>query len=188
MKRLAMLLAALALHLGVGQANTHAETDRLTIKDSTGAVVINQNVNEFFLQLQVGSFPNTFKAGTVFFTETQGGGTLTTLDDPPVDVTARKASDALSINGSNLTGLFNVFFASDGIAAADAKMVPIFANINTTDEVNGKMDVSAFFGFAAGSIVLTSPGAVPEPSSWILLGLGIVGVLCYHRRRIAGSI
>lgn len=163
--------------------------DSLKITDANGNVVVNFSATDestqFFSALQVGSFPpNTFKAGTLFFTEPKGetDSILTTLDNPPVDVTSKNASDALSINGSLLTGKFNVFFISDGASAAQAMMFPIFATQSTTDEVAGNMDVSATFGFPAGSIIVTSD--VPEPPTWALMLIGVSGVaLALYRRK-----
>src|SRR5436853_617943 len=107
------VIPAAALLLGISNISpsSAAVLDSLKITDGTGAVVVNfsatDETSQFFSALQVGVIPNinNFKAGTLFFTEPAGetDSILTTLDTPPVDVTSKKASDALSINGSLLT-------------------------------------------------------------------------------------
>jgi len=165
-----------------------AVLDSLKITDAQGNVVVNfsaeAETSQFFSALQVGVFPANFKPGTLFFTEPKGesDSILTTLDDPPVDVSGKNASDALSLNGSVLTGKFNVFFISDGASADQAKMFPIFATQNTVTEVAGNMDVSATFGFAAGSIIVTSD-VIPQPTTWALMVIGL-GVIALARCRL----
>jgi hypothetical protein len=170
------------------QATAATESDTLKVKDDTGALVVNFSTNEggaeFFSGNQIGVTPANFKAGTLFFTGSgePNDSILTTLDNPAVDVSSKKYSDAISLNASALTGKFNVFFISDQATAANAANFPIFANQNTTPEVAGNMDVSAFFGFAAGSIVVTSDADAPEPGTLLLSIVGLVGVIGYGRR------
>jgi hypothetical protein len=188
-RKLALLLGVALASVGIATQSRAQESDTLKVKDATGALVVNfssaENGVEFFSGLQIGVSPANFVAGTVFFTGSgePNDSILTTLDTPPVDVSSKKYSDALSINGSLQTGRFNVFFISDGASAANAAAFPIFATQNSTAEVAGNMDVSAFFGFAAGSIIVTSDADVPEPCTILLAAAGITGLLQFSRRR-----
>jgi hypothetical protein len=172
--------------------------DALKITDGTGKVVVDFSktddaaASQFFSATQVGAIPNinNFKPGTLFLTEPAGAepageqnSILTTLGDPPVDVRANKYSDALSINGSLLTGKFNVFFISDGASAEQAKSFPVFDNQTKIVEKTGPQDVSAAFGFPAGSIMVTSDvPPIPEPSTWLLFAFGLVVLVALGRR------
>jgi len=65
---------------------------------------------------------------------------------------------------------------SDGAAKSDLDNFPIFATTMNVDETGKPQDVSAFFGLAKGSIVITSD--VPELATWamMLLGFGLVAL------------
>jgi hypothetical protein len=166
------------------------ESDTLKVKDGTNALVVNfstlEGGAEFFSGLQVGVTPANFKPGTLFFTgaDEPNDSILTSLDNPAVDVSSKKYSDALSMSASQLTGKFNVFFISDGATAANAATFPIFATQSTTPEVAGNMDVSAFFGFAAGSVIVTSDAdPAPEPGTLLLSVVGVLGLIGYGSHR-----
>jgi len=167
-----------------------ADSLKITVN---GAVVVNFNApgetGEFFSALQVAPFPDGFIAGTLYLIEPQAewgtGSEITSLGG--VDLTGKHVSDALSFNGSQQTGKFNVFFISDGATAAQLKDFPIFATTNSIDETGKPQDVSAFFGFPKGAIIVLSDvgGGVPEPAAWALmiLGFGAAGAALRRDRR-----
>ena len=74
---------------------------------------------------------------------------------------------------------------SDDAAKSDLDNFPIFATTMNVDENGKPQDVSAFFGLANGSIVVTSD--VPELATWamMLLGFGLVGVQLRRRNDAA---
>jgi hypothetical protein len=64
--------------------------------------------------------------------------------------------------------------------------LPLFEYIY--DLTGASLPADASFGAGAQSDATGAPAAVPEPSSFTLLVLGIVGVLCYRWQRLAQLI
>ncbi len=86
-------------------------------------------------------------------------------------------SDQLWVQGGP-NGLF--YFASDpDLQNLDQLGIPVFGRIT---ETGGLQDVSQFFGAPPLSIQVQSDLNIPEPSTLVLAGLGMLGVALWHRK------
>jgi len=86
-------------------------------------------------------------------------------------------SDQLWVQGGP-NGAF--FFASDpDLQNLDQLGIPEFGRLT---ETGGLQDVSQFFGQAPNSIMVASDLNIPEPSTLVLAGLGMLGVALWRRK------
>jgi hypothetical protein len=189
----AVIPAVAGLVAATVAAGAHAATtDSIKVKVGRTVVVnfsTGDETKQAFTKLQVAAFPDGFKPGTLYLIEpkTEKDSILTSLEGK--DVSDLRISDAISLNGSATTGKFNVFFISDGATKAQRDAFPIFATVNKIDEKGGPLDVSSYFGFPKGSIIVSSD--VPEPGTWALMIAGMAGlgaVLRLRRSREAAPI
>jgi hypothetical protein len=84
----------------------------------------------------------------------------------------------------SLGSVYSEVFSRQGVVPLDT----IVRNITVTAPTTGRLVFDQDGGDNAGliidNVVLTSlQGAVPEPSAWVLSGLGVLGLLAYGWRR-----
>lgn len=142
--------------------------------------------------LEVGG-TGTLGLGTGIDTMNIGGNTLTLTDGATIEwqfADTEGLHDRISGTTLDLTGLTNIIIHVEALAGATASKDDEFELFNGTVTPTGlafNPDIFTFTGYNAGFWTmkegsLTIVSTIPEPSTAILAGLGLMGV-CFRRRR-----
>jgi hypothetical protein len=123
-------------------------------------------------------------ANPLFITATQTGFSLPSTSSSPV-----KFSSTLAVSGLSSGGSVGLLGNIDSTSTPMQSMINTGTNVQSLTYVRG----STYSLTAASEIALTNTAdianysatvtVVPEPSSLVLLGLGIIGIACYQWRK-----
>jgi hypothetical protein len=144
-------------------------------------------------------FSLTYNASLLHFTGFTGGAFLGSggadTDQGVVDVNdaagmigyAYGVTDVGGVSGAGTLGWFNFQALSAGTSAINLADVLLVSSINDADGFGLTIPTTVTNGSVTVQAPVTPPsGDVPEPASWMLMGVGMVAAGALRRRRVGG--
>jgi hypothetical protein len=146
-------------------------------------------------------FSLTYNASLLHFTGFTGGAFLGSggadTDQGVVDVNdaagmigyAYGVTDVGGVSGAGTLGWFNFQALSAGTSAINLADVLLVSSINDADGFGLTIPTTVTNGSVTVQAPVTPPsGDVPEPASWMLMGVGMVAAGALRRRRVGGAV